>query len=134
MVKVGGLNIKDATNRVLKEVFSQEIAEITSKTGKGEGNKYAFLKLRCADIIIGRSLLFMTSKPQIIVKSLITTQQIFNCSDAVLRQPICQGKTKRDVEAEAERFFNGAKDRDGGRERRRGKTVPLAQGSRGTAA
>jgi hypothetical protein len=53
LTRIGGLEIQDTTNRVLSHVFGQSIAEITSKTGKGDGNQYGFLKLRCSSIIIG---------------------------------------------------------------------------------
>jgi len=39
--------------------------------------------------------------------------------EAILKNPRCGGKTKKDIEIAIEKWFNGAKDRDGGRENRR---------------
>jgi hypothetical protein len=46
------LDLKDETNRILGAVFGQPVAEIISKTGKGQGKKFGFMKLNCSDLII----------------------------------------------------------------------------------
>ncbi|OXA39439.1 hypothetical protein Fcan01_25747 [Folsomia candida] len=91
LVKIGGLDVNETTVRILSHVFSHSIALKTSKTGKGDGNKFSFMKWKCSSIII----------------------------DAILKNPKCHGKTKFDVEKIIEKWFNGAKDRNGGREERR---------------
>ncbi|XP_035703514.1 uncharacterized protein LOC118434342 [Folsomia candida] len=96
IVKVGGLDIKDTVERVLAKVFGQAIAEQTSLTGRS--NKFAFDKLKLFNVIV----------------------------DAILKNPLCSNKTQKDVEVEATRWFGNAKDRDGGRERRRNKKLPPA--------
>jgi hypothetical protein len=50
--RIGGLDLKDETNRILGAVFGQPVAEIISKTGKGQGKKFGFMKLNCSDLII----------------------------------------------------------------------------------
>jgi len=56
LVRIGGLNIQDTTGRVLTHVISQALAEVTSKTGKGEGNQYGFIRFKFSSLIIGRAL------------------------------------------------------------------------------
>jgi len=60
LARIGGLDVKDTTSRILGHVFGQSIAEKTSRTGKGAGNKYGFMQLKCASVIIGENSLQTT--------------------------------------------------------------------------
>ncbi|OXA56126.1 hypothetical protein Fcan01_09252 [Folsomia candida] len=97
IVKIGGLEIKDTVERVLTAVFGQKIAEQTSLAGKS--NKFAFNMLALFSIIV----------------------------DAILKNPRCSNNTQKDVEIEATRWFSNAKDRDGGRDRRRKDKITPGQ-------
>ncbi|OXA54851.1 hypothetical protein Fcan01_11572 [Folsomia candida] len=77
LVKFGGVDLTDTTDRILSEVFGHSIALKTSKTGKGDGNQFSFMKWKCFSIII----------------------------DAILKNPKCNGKTKLDVEVLGNQLF-----------------------------